>query len=66
MPKRRALLVAGGIVASFIAFVVAIGLVARAGMISVELAKLMFFALLGMYIGFGALIAIYRLISKLD
>jgi len=34
--------------------------------ISFEVAKLMLVALLGMYVGFGILIAVYRLIAKLD
>ena len=33
--------------------------------ISFEIAKLMLVALLGMYVGFGILIAVYRLIAKL-
>ena len=35
-------------------------------MISFEMAMLMLVALLGMYIGFGILIAVYRLIDKLE
>jgi len=33
--------------------------------ISFEIAKLMLVALLGMYVGFGILIAVYRLMAKL-
>jgi len=34
--------------------------------ISIEIAKLMLVGLLAMYVGFGVLIAVYRLIAKLE
>jgi len=66
MPRSRALKVVAGIAASFTALVGAIIFLLEMKMISVEMAKLMFVALLAMYVGFGILIAIYRLIARLD
>jgi uncharacterized membrane protein YeaQ/YmgE (transglycosylase-associated protein family) len=54
-----------GIAASFAGLVGAIIFLWEMKIISVEMAKLMLVALLGMYVGFGILIAIYRLISRL-
>jgi membrane protein implicated in regulation of membrane protease activity len=54
-----------GIAASFAGLAGTIIFLWEMKMISVEVAKLMLVALLGMYIGFGILIAIYRLISRL-
>jgi len=54
-----------GIAASFIGLAGAIIFLAETKIISFEMAKLMLVALLGMYVGFGILIAIYRLIGKL-
>jgi hypothetical protein len=66
MPKNRTLKVVAGIAASFMGLVGTIIFLSAAEIISSTLAKLMIVALLGMYIGFGILIAVYRLISKLD
>lgn len=66
MPKRRALKIAAGIVASFAGLGGTIIILARAKVIGFEVAVLMLVALLGLYVGFGILIAVYRLIGKLD
>ena len=66
MPKSRTLKVVAGIAASFTALVGAIILLSEMKIISFEMAKLMLVALLAMYVGFGILIAIYRLIAKLE
>jgi hypothetical protein len=66
MPKNRTLKVAAGIAASFIGLAGTIIFLSEAKIISFAVAMLMLVALLGMYIGFGILIAIYRLISKLE
>jgi len=66
MPRSRTLKVVAGIAASFAALVGAIILLLEMKIISVEMAKLMLVALLAMYVGFGILIAIYRLIARLD
>jgi len=65
MPRSRTLKVVAGIAASFTALVGAIILLLEMKIISVEMAKLMLVALLAMYVGFGILIAVYRLIGKM-
>ena len=66
MPKNRAVKVVAGIVASFAGLVGTIIFLSVAKIVSFEMAMLMFVALLGLYIGFGVLIAVYRLIDKLE
>jgi hypothetical protein len=66
MPKNRTLKVVAGIAASFTALVGAIIFLLEKKIISVEMAILMFVALLAMYVGFGILIAVYRLMDKLE
>jgi hypothetical protein len=66
MPRSRTLKVVAGIAASFTALVATIILLSEMKIISLEMAKLMLVALLAMYVGFGILIAIYRLIARLD
>ena len=65
MPRSRTLLVVVGIAASFIGLAGTIILLAKMEIISFVLAKLMLVAFLGMYVGFGFLIAVYRLIGRL-
>ena len=66
MPKNRTLKIVTGIVASFAGLAGAIILLAEAEVISFAMAMLMLVTLLAMYLGFGILIAVYRLIGKLD
>ncbi len=66
MAVNKALKVVAGIVVSFAGLAGTIMLLSEAKIISFEMAKLMLAALLGMYIGFGILIAVYRLINKLE
>ena len=66
MPKNRTLKVVVGIAASFTGLVGTIIFLSEAEIISSTVAKLMFVALLGMYIGFGILIAVYRFVGKLE
>jgi len=66
MPRNRTLIVVAAIVVSFTGFVGTIVLLSESKIISFEMAMLMIVALLGMYIGCGFLIAVYRLIGKLD
>ena len=66
MPKNRTLKVVAGIAASFIGLVGTIIFLSEAKIISFEVAMLMLVALLGMYVGFGFLIAVYRFIGKLE
>ena len=53
-------------VISFAGLVGMIIFLSEAKIISFEMAILMLVALLGMYLGFGILIAVYRLITKLE
>ena len=64
--RNRTLKVVAGVAVSFIALVATIVFLSEMQIISFGVAKLMLVALLGMYVGFGILIAIYRLIRKLD
>jgi hypothetical protein len=66
MPKKRTLKVVAGIALLFIGLVGAIVFLSATRVISVEMAILMLVALLAMYVGFGILIAVYRLIDKLE
>ena len=66
MPKNRTLKVVAGIAASFAGFAGTIIFLWEAKIIGFELAVLMLVALLGLYFGFGVLIAVYRLVGKLD
>lgn len=66
MPGNRKLLIFAGIAASFIGLAGTIVLLAGLQIIGAVMAKLMLVALLGMYVGFGVLIAVYRFIGKLD
>ena len=65
MPKNRTLKVVAGIAASFTGLVGTIIFLLERKVISVEMASLMLVGLLGMYVGFGVLIAVYRLVDKL-
>jgi hypothetical protein len=66
MPGNRVLRVVVGIVVSFSALAGTIILLSQMEIISFTMAKLMLAALLGMYVGFGMLIAAYCLIDKLE
>jgi hypothetical protein len=66
MPKSRTLKIVAGIVISFAALAGTIIFLLAAKIVSSGVAMLMLVALLGMYIGFGVLIAVYRLIGKLE
>jgi hypothetical protein len=65
MSKNRTLKVVAGIAASFAGLVGTIIFLLEKKIISFEMAILMFVALLALYVGFGILIAVYRLMSKL-
>jgi len=65
MPRNRTLIVVAAIVVSFTGLAGTIIILSEAKIISFPMAMLMLVALLGMYIGFGVLITVYRLIGKL-
>jgi len=66
MPRKRTLKIVAGIAASFIALASTIVFLSEAKIISFEMANLMLVALFGMYLGFGILIAVYRLMRRLE
>jgi hypothetical protein len=66
MPKRRTLITVAGIAASFVGLVGVIIFLLVNKIVSSAMAMLMLVALFGLYIGFGILIAVYRLIGKLE
>ena len=66
MPRNRTLKVVASIVVSFTGLAGTIIFLSAAKIISLGVAILMLVALVGMYVGFGILIAVYRLISKLE
>jgi hypothetical protein len=66
MPRNRTLKIVAGIAGSFIALASTIVFLSEAKIISFEMAKLMLVALFGMYLGFGILIAVYRLVAKME
>jgi uncharacterized membrane protein YfcA len=66
LSHARTLKAVVAIAASFTGLVGTIMFLSETKIISFEMAMLMLVALLGMYIGFGILIAIYRLIGKLE
>ena len=62
----RTLRVAAGIVAVLATAVGTVVALARSSLITDEMAKLMLVALLGLCVGFGFLIVVYRGVQKLD
>ena len=66
MSKNRTLKVVAGIAASFTGLVGTIIFLLVTKIISFEMAILMLVGLLAMYIGIGILIAVYRLMGKLE
>jgi hypothetical protein len=66
MPRHRTQKAVAGIAGSFVGLAGTIIFLSKMQIISFEMAKLMLVGLLGIYVGFGILIAIYRLISKLE
>ena len=62
--KRSGVLI--GAAVSFAGFVALIVSLSGREIITVPMAKLMLVALIGFYVGFGALIFVYRLILKLE
>ena len=59
-------MIVAGVAASFAGLAGTIIILSEAKIISLGMAKLMLVALVGMYVGFGVLIAVYRLIDKLE
>jgi hypothetical protein len=66
MPKSKVLKAAAAIAGSFAMLAGTIIVLLTLELLSFTEAKLMLATLLGMYVGFGGLIAAYLLINKLD
>jgi hypothetical protein len=66
MPKNKTLKIVAGIAASFTGLVGTIIFLLVTKIISFEMANLLLVALLAMYVGIGILIAVYRLMGKLE
>lgn len=66
MPKNKTLRVAVGFALLFSGLAGTVVLLMVTRVISIQVALLMLVALLGMYVGFGILILVYRLVSKLE
>ena len=64
--NKKALKIALAVGAGFMALIVIIIYLVAKDVITPQMALLMFVALLGIYFGFGVLIAVYRFVSKLD
>ncbi len=68
MPSKnnRALKIAAGVAGLFFVLIATILHLLGSGIITPQMAMLMFVALLGLYFGFGVLIAAYRFVSRLQ
>jgi hypothetical protein len=66
IPKNNSLKVAVGIAVSFTGLASAIVFLLVTKIMSFELGLLVLVALVAMYLGFGILIAVYRLIGRLE
>ncbi len=66
MAKRKTVAVVLGVVVVFVGLVALIVVMLANQLVTFQMATLMLVALLGLYVGFGILIAIYRLVIKLE
>ena len=66
MPRSRTLKIVAAIVVSFAGLAGTIIILLKLKIIGFTVAMLMLVTLLGMYVGFGALVAAYILVSKLE
>jgi hypothetical protein len=66
MPKNGTPKLVVGIVASFMSFAGVIIFLRATKIVSVEIGILMFVMSVGMHLGFGILLAVYRWIDKLE
>lgn len=64
--KNKKILIVAGLISLFVCLVAGVFVLVRTGVIGPEVGLLMLISLLGIYVGFGILIAAYRLIIKLD
>ena len=64
--KQKNILYVVGAMTIFVSLVAGVFVLVRTGVINSAVGLLMLISLLGMYVGFGILIAAYRLILKLE
>ncbi len=64
--KNKKLIIVAAVVALFALLVASVFFLVRTGVVSPQVGLLMLIALLGLYVGFGILIAVYRLVQKLQ
>jgi hypothetical protein len=64
--KKKRALIAAGVLGSFIAFVVLINFLWAREIVTLEMARLMFAALTGLYVGFGFLIVVYLAVRRMS
>jgi hypothetical protein len=65
-PNNKALKIALSVGGLFMVLIATIIYLLAKRVITPQMAMLMFVALLGLYVGFGVLIAVYRFMSKLE
>ena len=64
--KHKKLIIVFGVVSLFTCLVAGVFLLVRSGVVTPQVGMLMLISLLGLYVGFGILIAVYRLVLKLE
>lgn len=64
--KNKRILAVAGAVSVFICLVIGVFALVRSGVVKLEVGLLMLICLLGLYVGFGILIAVYRLVNRLE
>ena len=66
MPTKRKLKVIGTVLGTLVPLMILILYLVGQGIVSPQQGGLMAIGLIGMYVGFGILIVVYRLIGRLD
>ena len=64
--KGRGKLVVAGVGASFLAILALVGWLAAEQIVTPQMAVLLGIATFGLYVGFGILIAVFRMINRLE
>ena len=63
--KSKTILIVSSAISVFVALVVLVFYLVRSGRVTPEVGLLMLISLLGLYVGFGILIFVYRLVMQL-
>ena len=64
--KGKGRRIAAGVAASFLAILALVGWLAAEQVVTPQMAVLMAIATFGLYVGFGILIAVFRMINRLE